>query len=108
MKLDELSIFVLHLMDKVKAFDNQYTLIRVFGKAELLPGRIFRTLDYLVDCNLLEIAKIMYTVKYYRLTQKGKSTLAENYDAEGMRNFVNTIDKTGYYENLLNLMGNDE
>ena len=99
--LDDLSIFLLHVINQIPKCDNQYSIMRFMGKASLLPDMIFGTLHSLVNNEYLEISKAHRGVEYYRVTFKGKMWLRNNYDLKSTSEYANTIDTTGFFSKIL-------
>jgi len=99
--LDNLSIFLLHVIHRIPRLESQYTIMRFMGKAALLPDIIFGNLQSLVNDGFLEITKIEYGVKYYEITFKGKDWLDRHYSLKEISEYVDTIDSSGFFSKIL-------
>lgn len=99
--MNNLSFFILYILCHIKSSRNQYRLIRFFGKASILPDMVFKALNELEGEGYIEVVDVKYTVKHYDLTSKGESYLSQNYNFENICSFVNSIDESGFYEEIL-------
>ena len=105
--LSNLSVFILIICDNIKSSADDYGLSRFFAKSMEAFGYI-PEVDKLVLDGYLEVTEIRPygKIKVYALTQKGKDYLIQNYDHDKMIAYVNSIEKSGFYANLLTIIKN--
>ena len=100
----ELKILILQLIAKHTTINNDYSLIRYFGKSSVLPDKLIMAKQEMVEQCLIFIDKVHSTVKYFAPTNKGLELL-EGYNlVQYLSSYALEIDKSGFILKMIRLL----
>ena len=100
----ELKILILQLIAKHPTINNDYSLIRYFGKSSVLPYKLKMAKQEMVEQGLIFIAKEQSTVKYFKATNKGLELLDSYNLVDYLTTYALEIDKSGFILKMTRLL----